>query len=86
MYYQPWESNFPSIDSIITPNKVFQMNIAKNHPIKMSGLKTLYNKFGGKSADHLIYYYFVVPEHLYDGYKAQKIISSNGDDAQIISD
>ena len=51
-------------DSIIAPNKVLQMTIAKDHPIKMSGLKTLYDKFGGKSATDLLYYYFVVPEHL----------------------
>jgi hypothetical protein len=49
MYYQPTEKNFPSIDSIIAPNKVFQMTLAQNHPIKTSGLKLLYNKFGGDS-------------------------------------
>ncbi|RHZ81442.1 hypothetical protein Glove_120g113 [Diversispora epigaea] len=83
-YYQPSAKNFPSIDSIIAPNKVFQMTIAKDHPIKMSDLKTLYNKFGGETANHLIYYYFVVPEHLYKDYKVQKIINSNGDYTQII--
>jgi hypothetical protein len=82
MYYQAWEKNFPSLDSLIAPNKVFQMTIATNHPIKMSGLKTLYSKFGGKSADDLIYYYFVVPEHLYDDYKVQKFVDD--DDAQVI--
>lgn len=84
MYYQAWEKNFPSLDSLIAPNKVFQMTIAKDHPIKMSGMKTLCNKFGGKSADHLIYYYFVVPEHLYDDYQVQKFVNSDGDDAQVI--
>ncbi|RHZ85356.1 hypothetical protein Glove_66g167 [Diversispora epigaea] len=83
-YYQPSARNFPSINSIIAPNKVFQMTIAKDHPIKMSGLKALYNKFGGETANHLIYYYFVVPEHLYKDYKAQKIVNSDGDDTQII--
>ncbi|CAB5394212.1 unnamed protein product [Rhizophagus irregularis] len=84
VYYQPQESNFPSVDSIIAPNKVFQMTIAKRHSIKMNGLKILYDKFGGESADHLIYYYFVVPEHIYDDYKTQNIANSDGVDAQII--
>ncbi|GBC06602.1 hypothetical protein RclHR1_06950008 [Rhizophagus clarus] len=84
MYYQAWESNFPSLDSVITPNKVFQMTIAKHHPIKMNGLKALCNKFGDKSAKELIYYYFVVPEYLYDDYKVQKFVTSKEKDAKII--
>ncbi|EXX62053.1 hypothetical protein RhiirA5_395628 [Rhizophagus irregularis] len=84
MYYQPTEKNFPSIDSIIAPNKVFQMTLAENHPIKTSGLKLLYKKFGGDSAQHLVYFYFVVPEHLYEVYKLQKFVNSDDDDAQRI--
>ena len=62
------------------------MTLAKHHPIKMSGLKILYNKLGGESANHLIYYYFVVPEHLYDEYEVQKIVNSDGDEAKTIPD
>jgi hypothetical protein len=85
-YCQPVEKNFPSCDSIIAPDKLFQMTLAKHHPIKMSGLKILYNKLGGESENHLIYYYFVVPEHLYDEYEAQKIVNSDDDEAKIIPD
>lgn len=83
VYYEALEENFPSVDSVITPNKVFQMTIAKVHPIPMSGLKLLYDKFGGDSADHLIYYYFAVPEKIYKVYKKQNFINSEGKLAQI---
>ncbi|CAG8735399.1 8758_t:CDS:2, partial [Funneliformis mosseae] len=35
-YYKPVEQNYPMIDAIITPNKLFQMTISKIHPIKMN--------------------------------------------------
>ncbi|CAB5353986.1 unnamed protein product [Rhizophagus irregularis] len=85
-YCQPLEKNFPSCDSIIAPNRIFQMTLAKHHLIKMSGLKILYNKLGDKSADHLIYHYFVVPEHLYDDYQVQKIVTSDSNEANTIPD
>ncbi|RGB36480.1 hypothetical protein C1646_758035 [Rhizophagus diaphanus] len=61
-YYQPESKNFPSIDSIIAPDKLFQMTIAKCHPIKMNGFKKLYNKLGDENE---ISFYFVVPAHLH---------------------
>ncbi|CAG8843088.1 39339_t:CDS:2, partial [Gigaspora margarita] len=33
-YFQPSSKNFPSIDAIITPNKLFQITTAWEHPIK----------------------------------------------------
>lgn len=60
--------------------------LAKHNLIKMSGLKILYNKLGDKSADHLIYHYFVVPEHLYDDYQVQKIVTSDSNEANTIPD
>src|SRR5439155_22747122 len=76
-YYQPKEKNFPSVDSIIAPNRVFQMTIAKNHPINPAGLKLLCDKLGGESGEGFIYYYFVVPAHLYDDFKVQRFDAKN---------
>ncbi|CAG8688296.1 16218_t:CDS:2, partial [Funneliformis mosseae] len=76
-FYQPKEKNFPSVDSIIAPNRVFQMTISKNHPISPAGLKLLCDKLGGTSGNGLIYYYFVVPKHLYDDFKLQRFDSKN---------
>jgi hypothetical protein len=58
------------------------MTIAKNHPIKMSGLKILHNKLGGESASDDIKFYFVVPGHLYDNYEKQDFHTSNDTLAQ----
>ncbi|CAI2179167.1 7075_t:CDS:2 [Funneliformis geosporum] len=76
-YYKPVEQNFPSIDAIIAPNKLFQMTIAKIHPIKMNGLKMLQDKLGGDNASENIKFYFVVPEHLYDNYGKQNFHTSD---------
>ena len=48
------------------------MTITKDHPIKTLGLDLLCDKLGGKSGKRFIYYYFVVPAHLYDDFKVQR--------------
>ncbi|CAG8520837.1 2628_t:CDS:2 [Funneliformis caledonium] len=79
-YYQPKKKNFPSVDSIIASNRVFQMTISKNHPINLTGLNLLCDKLGGKSVKGFIYYYFVVPAHLYDDFKMQRFDVKNTPD------
>ncbi|CAG8722840.1 6219_t:CDS:2 [Funneliformis caledonium] len=61
-YFRPDNKNFPSIDSIIASNKLFQMTTAINHPIKMIGLKKVYPKLA-KTGD--IDFFFVVPAQQY---------------------
>src|SRR5439155_9408511 len=73
-YFQPDNKNFPSIDSIIAPNKLFQMTTAMNHPIKMIGLKKVYPKLA-KTGD--IDFFFVVPAQLFDSYKKQNFVTTN---------
>lgn len=82
-YYQPESKNFPTIDSIIAPDKLFQMTIAKCHPIKMNGLKKLRNKLGGENE---ISFYFVIPTHLYEKYSVQPFHNSKDELAQRIPD
>ncbi|CAG8597498.1 5151_t:CDS:2 [Funneliformis mosseae] len=79
-YYQPKKKNFPSVDSIIASNRVFQMTISKNHPINLTGLNLLCDKLGGKSVKGFIYYYFVVPAYLYDDFKMQRFDVKNTPD------
>ncbi|CAG8500816.1 7102_t:CDS:2, partial [Paraglomus occultum] len=43
-YYRPDNPNYPSIDSIVAPNELYQMTTAMSHPIKMIGLKNVYGK------------------------------------------
>jgi len=76
-YYKPVKQNFLTIDIIIASNKLFQMTIAKIHPIKMNGLKILYNKLEGENASEDIKFYFVIPEHLYNNYRKQDFHTSD---------
>ncbi|CAG8712230.1 10137_t:CDS:2 [Funneliformis caledonium] len=69
-YFRPDNKNFPSIDSIIAPDKLFQMTTAINHPIKMIGLKKVYAKLA-KTGD--IDFFFTVPVQLFDSYKNRRI-------------
>ncbi|CAG8435989.1 4252_t:CDS:1 [Funneliformis mosseae] len=75
-YYQPLNQNFESIDAIVAPDKLFQITIAKNHPIKLNGLKKLIDKLGGKSGIGDIYFYFVLPKNLYMNYRTQPFHTS----------
>ncbi|RGB23711.1 hypothetical protein C1646_527493 [Rhizophagus diaphanus] len=70
-YYRPDNPNYPSIDSIVAPNELYQMTTAKSHPIKMIGLKNVYGKLA-RTGD--ISYYFVVPAQLYNAYKKQNFV------------
>jgi hypothetical protein len=45
------------------------MIIAEVHSIKISDLKALINNFSGSLAEYVIYYYFVVSEHIHIGQK-----------------
>ncbi|CAG8466148.1 7874_t:CDS:2 [Funneliformis mosseae] len=75
-YYQPMNQNFESIDAIVAPDKLFQITIAKNHPIKLNGLKKLIDKLGGKSGMGDIFFYFVLPKNLYMNYRTQPFYTS----------
>ncbi|UZO27917.1 uncharacterized protein OCT59_021469 [Rhizophagus irregularis] len=69
------DKSFPLVDAIIAPNCLLQMTIAKDHNIKISGLKRVQSKLETESN---IYFYFVVPTKLYSSYKKQKY-STTGD-------
>ncbi|CAG8690486.1 17124_t:CDS:1, partial [Acaulospora morrowiae] len=73
-YYRPANKNFPSIDAIIAPNILFQMTTARNHPIKIIGLKKLYSKLITTGE---ISFYFVAPAELYDQFQKQKFITTD---------
>jgi hypothetical protein len=38
-YGRPIAKNFESIDSLILPDKLFQMTVSNTHPIKLNGFK-----------------------------------------------
>ena len=71
LYYRPDNLNYPSFDSIVVPNELYQMTTAVDHPIKMIGLK---NSYGVLRKTGEISYYFVVPAQLYNGFVKQKFV------------
>ncbi|CAG8726429.1 17999_t:CDS:2 [Gigaspora margarita] len=71
-YFQPSSKNFPSIDAIITPDKLFQITTAWEHPIKAIGITKLRSKLSKKGYISL---FFVVPANLYNDYKKQRFNS-----------
>ena len=52
--------------------------ISMKHPIKIVGLKRLYNKL---SKSKNINFFFVVPAELYDRYSKQKYVTTKDNDA-----
>ena len=78
-YFRLDNKNFPSIDSIIAPQYLFQMTISMDHPIKLIGLKKVYHKLSNTDE---IDFYFVVPAQLYAGFKKQKYTTTDKNDAR----
>jgi len=52
------------------------MTYCPNHPIKISGLKSLQEKLGGPNAQHEILFFFVLPKHLYSNFQKQQFLAS----------
>lgn len=63
----PKVSNYESVDSIVPPDKVFQMTVSHEHPVKMKHLKEIKNIL--KCNDLKLY--FVVPEDIYVDFQQQ---------------
>ncbi|CAG8604475.1 6323_t:CDS:1 [Paraglomus brasilianum] len=74
-YCRPLQKNFTSVDAIIAPTMLFQMTYCPNHPIKISGLKSLQEKLGGPNAQHEIMFFFVLPKQLYLSFQKQQFLT-----------
>ncbi|KAG0290729.1 hypothetical protein BGZ98_003304, partial [Dissophora globulifera] len=80
----PTIPSFPCIDLALASNKLFQVTVSLNHPIKQTPLKEIAEsilgnewKKGGKSENHLGLY-FVVPNWIYADFRAQGYSTSAG--------
>jgi len=78
-YYHPDSPTFPSIDSFIQPNLLFQMTISLKHRCKQTGLRDALNLLRDSSNPQL---YFVVPEDIFDKFQFQKYHDTNGNPLQ----
>ena len=70
----PAVRNFPCIDLVITPNKLFQITLSENHPLKKAHLKNIARKLNHADLE----LYFVVPEKIYDKFKPQNYLRKDG--------
>jgi hypothetical protein len=41
LYYQPKSKSFPSVDSLASPNMLFQITVSENHSVKMAALENV---------------------------------------------
>jgi len=72
-YCIPHSKTNEGFDSLVLPNKFFQMTISHTHPIKLKGFRKVKDLMDDKD----ICLYFVVPESTYKNfYKEQQILTS----------
>ena len=74
-YCRPVAKNFESIDSLIAPNKLFQITVSDKHPIKHNGLEKLKDKLASSGEIRL---YFVVPSDRYSSFQRQNYVNIDG--------
>ena len=72
MYYVPWYSNHPCIDSAVLNMGYFQMTISWEHDIVWSKMKEMVDVL---KMDKL---YFVVPHTLFEKFQRQKLVRNMG--------
>jgi len=72
MYGIPKARNFAVADAVILPNRLYQMTVSANHPIKGSHLKSFVDCFG------TVDLYFVVPEWLFTSFTFQPYVTNQG--------
>lgn len=60
-YARPIQKNYPSIDSLRTPNTLFSITIAENHDFKDSGIQKIHPCLN--QASYILY--VVVPDYLF---------------------
>ncbi|KAF9160364.1 hypothetical protein BGX20_002544 [Mortierella sp. AD010] len=65
---------------LFVPNNLSQVTISSDHPIKQTPLKNIIEKINGgqrKKSSKPVKHYFVVPNKIYAGFKAQDYITDN---------
>ena len=75
IYLVPQSQNYPAVDTIVPPNRAFQMTSSPSHTINLPKLKEILRVCGCASFE----FYFVVPRYMFEFYtKEQTYIDSRG--------
>jgi broad-specificity NMP kinase len=70
-YGVPNSRSFAAIDSLCSPNLLFQSTISLHHPISMSGIEKVVNCLDDENKQPEYRLYFAVPETIFSDYKLQ---------------
>lgn len=62
--------NFPCIDLILGPNKLLQVTVTGDHPLRRSHMKEIATTLRATALE----IYFVVPGDIFDNYKSHKYL------------
>ncbi|KAF9993425.1 hypothetical protein BGZ65_011039 [Modicella reniformis] len=84
----PTISNFPCIDLALAPDKLFQVTVSLEHPIKQAPLKNIVEAILGEKPKKNAHVglYFVVPNSIYDKFKVQSYSTLSGGTSEKVPD
>ena len=66
-YYIPETKNFKSVDSILPPDRVFQVTVSENHPVELNNLELVQATLECE----VLNLYFVVPKEVFPTFRKQ---------------
>ncbi|CAG8685462.1 15307_t:CDS:2, partial [Funneliformis mosseae] len=74
---KPTIKNFGAADLFAAPDRIFQITVSQNHPIKHSELVKIIQNMPAfkKNPNARIYFYFIVPDDIYDTFRHQRYIT-----------
>ncbi|MCZ6913328.1 MAG: hypothetical protein O7C59_01620 [Rickettsia endosymbiont of Ixodes persulcatus] len=75
-YGQPSKSNFPTIDSVLKPNLLFQMTVSESHDVNIDGLIDAVTALQLRPTDPPPRLYFVVPPQQFATFQVGAFVSS----------
>jgi hypothetical protein len=85
-YGEPSKSNFPTIDSVLKPNLLFQMTVSSAHDVNIDGLVAAVQALHLQPSDPPPRLYFVVPPQQFATYQVGTFVSLKGTSASAIPD
>ena len=81
--FLPTIPNFPCLDLYLAPDKLFQVTVSSDHPIKQKHLNDIVKNIIGNTNRELRLY-FVVPNEIYSNFKTQNYLTDTGSVSQAV--
>ena len=76
VYSRPRIKNLPAVDSVMQPNKLYQITVSSSHTVNCKGLLEALSGM----QDHIrqVRLFFVVPTDMFHSFRAQNIAQGQG--------